>query len=174
MCCGRSLCHTANVFTRRPAYLWLGLLSAELLQPESIPRNHCSLQRMCSRISVRRKDTCLSPANILGICWCLVNAISRGAWVAQPVKGMTSAQVMVSRFVGLSPMSVRSVLTAQSLDPALDSVSPSLSDMNKCFQKCHVLICLDLGFCVWSQLEIQLLPFHQQIRRSTGWSLSRQ
>ena len=39
---------------------------------------------------------------------------------------LTSAQVMISQFVGLSPTS-GSVLTAQSLEPALDSVSPSLA-----------------------------------------------
>ena len=49
-----------------------------------------------------------------------------GAWVAQSVRHLTSAQVMVSWFVDLSPTS-DSVLTAQSLEPALDSVSlPSL------------------------------------------------
>ena len=50
----------------------------------------------------------------------------RGAWVAQWVKCLTSAQVMISWFVGSSPAS-GSVLPAQSLDPASDSVSPSLS-----------------------------------------------
>ena len=50
----------------------------------------------------------------------------RGAWVVQLVKHMTSAQVMISQFVGSSPMS-GSVLTAQSLEPASDSVYPSLS-----------------------------------------------
>ena len=50
----------------------------------------------------------------------------RGTWVAQSVKHVTSAQVMISRFVGSSPVS-GSVLTAGSLEPALDSVSPSLS-----------------------------------------------
>ena len=49
-----------------------------------------------------------------------------GAWVAQSVKPLTFAQVMISWFVGLSPES-GSVLTAQSLQPASDSVSPSLS-----------------------------------------------
>ena len=39
---------------------------------------------------------------------------NRGAWVAQSVKHLTSAQVMISQFVGLSPVS-GSVLTAQSL-----------------------------------------------------------
>ena len=49
-----------------------------------------------------------------------------GASVAQSVKRQTSGQVMISRFVGSSPTS-GSVLTAQSLEPASDSVSPSLS-----------------------------------------------
>ena len=50
----------------------------------------------------------------------------RGAWVAQSVERPTSAQVMISRSVGLSPAS-GSVLTARSLEPASDSMSPSLS-----------------------------------------------
>ena len=50
----------------------------------------------------------------------------RGAWVAQSVGRLTSAQVMISRFVSSSP-ALGSVLTAQSLEPASDSVSPSLS-----------------------------------------------
>ena len=49
----------------------------------------------------------------------------RGAWVAQSVKRLTSAQVMISRSVSSSPAS-GSVLTAQSLEPVSDSVSPSL------------------------------------------------
>ena len=46
--------------------------------------------------------------------------------MAQSVKHLTSAQVTISRFVGSSPPS-GSALTAQSLEPASDSVSPSLS-----------------------------------------------
>ena len=49
----------------------------------------------------------------------------QGIWVAQSLKRLTSAQVMISQFVSSSPAS-GSVLTAQSLEPALDSVSPSL------------------------------------------------
>ena len=49
-----------------------------------------------------------------------------GTWVAQSVERLTSAQVMISRPVSLSPAS-GSVLTAQSLEPVSDSVSPSLS-----------------------------------------------
>ena len=47
----------------------------------------------------------------------------RGTWVAQLVKHLTSAQDMISQFMGSSPAS-GSVLTAQSLEPAFDSVSP--------------------------------------------------
>ena len=53
-------------------------------------------------------------------------AMVRGTLVAQSVKCLTLAQVMISWFVGLSPAS-SSVLTAQSLEPASNSVSPSLS-----------------------------------------------
>ena len=49
-----------------------------------------------------------------------------GSWVAQLVKRPTSAQVMISRFVGWSPAS-GCVLTAWSLGSASDSLSPSLS-----------------------------------------------
>ena len=57
----------------------------------------------------------------------------RGAWVAQLVKCLASAQVMISRFVTSSPAS-GSVLTAQGLEPASDSVSLSL-----CPSPTHVL-----------------------------------
>ena len=46
--------------------------------------------------------------------------------MARLVECLISAQVMISQFVGLSPTS-GSVLTAQSLEPASDSVSPSVS-----------------------------------------------
>ena len=50
----------------------------------------------------------------------------RGAWVAWSVKRPTSAQVVISRSRSSSPAS-GSGLTAQSLEPVSDSVSPSLS-----------------------------------------------
>ena len=56
----------------------------------------------------------------------LKNAEQWGNWEAQAVKRPTSAPVTTSQLVGLSPTS-GSVLTAQSLETALDSVSPSLS-----------------------------------------------
>ena len=60
--------------------------------------------------------------------FCHFRVLLRGAWVAQSVKHLTLAQVMISQFVGSSPAS-GSVLTAQSLEPSLDSVSPSLSSL---------------------------------------------
>ena len=52
----------------------------------------------------------------------------RGTWVAQSVEHLTLVQVMISQFVGSSP-ALDSVLTAQSLEPASDSVSPLLSTL---------------------------------------------
>ena len=56
--------------------------------------------------------------------------------MAPSVKHPTSAQVMISWFVSSSPTS-GSVLTVQSLEPALDSVSLSLplSKINKTLKK---------------------------------------
>ena len=49
--------------------------------------------------------------------------------MALPVERPTLAQVMISQLMSSSPAS-DSVLTARSLEPALDSVSPSLSAPN--------------------------------------------
>ena len=54
-------------------------------------------------------------------------AAAWGAWVAQSVGHPTLAQVMISGSVSWSPVS-GSVRTAQSLEPASNSVSFSLSD----------------------------------------------
>ena len=56
----------------------------------------------------------------------IVTTVARGAWVAQLIEHPTPAQVMISQSVSLSPVS-GSVLTAQNLEPVLDSVSPPLS-----------------------------------------------
>ena len=61
-----------------------------------------------------------------------------GAWVAQSVERPTLAQVMISQSVRLS-LTLSSVLTAQSLEPASDSVSPSLSLPLPC--SCSVSLC---------------------------------
>lgn len=52
--------------------------------------------------------------------------VTRGAWVAQFIERLTLAQVMSSQFMSSSP-TWGVVLTAQSLRPALGSVSPSFS-----------------------------------------------
>ena len=52
---------------------------------------------------------------------------SWGAWVAQSLKRPTSAQVTISWFMGSSTPPSGFAQTAQSLEPAWDSVSPSLS-----------------------------------------------
>ena len=70
--------------------------------------------------------------------WCIKEA-PWGAWVAQSVKRLTSAQVMILWSVSSSP-ALGSVLTAQSLEPASDSVSPSLSLTLP--RSCSVSLCL--------------------------------
>ena len=50
---------------------------------------------------------------------------TRGAWVAQSVGRPTSAQAMTSRSVSSSP-TLGSGLTARSLEPVSDSLSPSV------------------------------------------------
>ena len=97
--------------------------------------NCCPLERRetveVSRGAREPFDTWLLKVWSLVLCtWAsprsLLEMQSRGgAQVAQSVKCPTSAQVMISWFVSLSPASV-SVLTARSLETALDSVSPSL------------------------------------------------
>ena len=62
----------------------------------------------------------------------------RGASVAQSVKRLTSAQVVISQFVGSSPAS-GSGLTAQGLELASDSVSQSLSAPPR------LILCLSLS-----------------------------
>ena len=57
--------------------------------------------------------------------YCGLGMEAEGRWVFQSVKCLTSAQVMISLSVSSSPTS-GSVQTVQSLEPALDSGSPSL------------------------------------------------
>ena len=64
--------------------------------------------------------------------------------MAQSVKRLALAQVMISRSVGSSP-ALGSVLTAQSLEPVSDSMSTSLFDPSP------FMLCLSL-----SQKEINV------------------
>ena len=75
-----------------------------------------------------------SPLSAPPLLACSLSKIDtfRGAWVARSVKRLTLAQVTISRSVSSSPAS-GSVLTAQSLEPALDSVSHSLSAPPPCY-----------------------------------------
>ena len=84
---------------------------------------------------------------------------SRGTWVAQSVKPLTSAQVMISRLVSSSPVS-GSVPTAQSLEPASDSVSPSFSVPFLLRTSAQVMISQFIGSSpAWgSVLTVQSLP----------------
>ena len=71
----------------------------------------------------------LSVPPLLVLCLSLsLSKINKhlGHLVAQSVEHLTSAQIMISRCLSSSPSS-RSGLTAQSLEPASDSVSPTLS-----------------------------------------------
>ena len=64
-------------------------------------------------------------------------ATMRGTWVAQLAERPTSAQVMISEFMSLSPVS-GSVLKAQNLEPAADSVSLSAPPL--------LMLCLSFSF----------------------------
>ena len=72
---------------------------------------------------------------------------SQGTWVAQSVKRQTSAQVMISPLVSLSPAS-GSVRTAQGLEPASDSVFPSLSVPPPLTLCVCVCVCVCVCMCV--------------------------
>ena len=61
-------------------------------------------------------------------------------WGIQLVKHLTSAQVMISRFMGSSPAS-GSVWTARSLEPVSDSVCPPLSLPLPCSLSLSLSLC---------------------------------
>ena len=84
----------------------LGILSLPLSAPPP-------LSFICSHSLSQNKEINIKKKRLL-----------RDTWVAQSVKRPTSVQVMISRSVSSSPTSV---LTAQSLEPASDSVSLPLS-----------------------------------------------
>ena len=89
------------------------------------PTQHCYIgKRIYSVKLLKFRGLCGTPALPNSYIHLKLNH-RRGAWVAQSVKCLTSAQVMISRFVGSSSTS-GPVLTAQNLEPASDSVSSSL------------------------------------------------
>ena len=74
--------------------------------------------------------------------------------MVQSVKCPTSAQVMISQFVGLGPAS-GSVLTVQSLEPASDSVCVSLS---LCSSPAHALSKINKRLKIKKNISIMSLP----------------
>ena len=76
--------------------------------------------------------------------------------MAPLVKRPTSAQVMISQLMGSIPAS-GSGLTAQSLEPASDSVSPSLS------APVRLVLCLSL-----SQKQINMKQFKETNQKITN------
>ena len=102
-------------------------LKGKLLSPPPLPPTPCSL---VSQVKIRAFTPAIrSEGPVCGqesdVRWLRVGG-EWGTWGAQLVKHPTLAQVMFSWFVS-SSLTSGSVLTAQSLEPALDSVSPSLS-----------------------------------------------
>ena len=81
-----------------------------------------ALPHACCAVLVKHGESSLG----FGVSSVLQKGMSRGSRAAQLVKRPTSAQVMISWSVGSSPAS-GSVLTARTLEPTSDSVSPSLS-----------------------------------------------
>ena len=116
-------------------FLLLALYLDRLLCPEH-RCIHCpghSWTHVCVKMSNSRSSTCFSSTaamiqHLLCATWLFINrkGCCWGNWVAQSVERPTSALVMISRSMSSSPAS-GSVLTAQSLEPASDSVSPNLS-----------------------------------------------
>ena len=52
-----------------------------------------------------KKEICVSKTDLDFICLEYIKGMkNRGVWVAQSVKPPTSAQVMISRFMGSSPV----------------------------------------------------------------------
>ena len=90
------------------------------------------LMTVCAWYCIRPGDALVHESRCgscsRGTCGVEVRTQSEGrlGWGAQSVGHPTSAQVMISLLMSSSPAS-GSVLTAWSLDPASDSVSPSLS-----------------------------------------------
>ena len=80
-----------------------------------------------------------------------------GAWGAQSVKHLTLAEVTISWFVNLSPVS-GSALTAWSLEPASFG---SGHDLTVCEFKPHVGLCVDSsqpGTCFRFRVSLSLCP----------------
>ena len=102
-------------------YVVVRLLSAHPVRPEAPGRQQGhGLFRGVSIAPVAHNQR--SCQTVVLRCNTQESTHVRGAWGAQSVEVPTWAQVMISLLVGSSPVA-GSVLAAQSLEPALDSVS---------------------------------------------------
>ena len=120
-------CHRFGKWTSSNKCQHIPTLQPSDFTPKNLPKRNVNL---CLR------RTCLGTFNNrfisknpkLGTTQCLSTRyeVSRGTWVAQLVERPASALVMISQSVSSSP-TMGPVLTVQSLEPALGSVSPSLS-----------------------------------------------
>ena len=110
-CCEHYIAECSRNYHKAIMFLWVGELRLE---------SQCFAPRLRLLPSV---------LTVIGVGEGLTVTVSSkpwSTWVAQSAKHLTSAQVMISWFVS-SSLTSGSVLTAQSLEPALDSVSPSFS-----------------------------------------------
>ena len=85
-----------------------------------------SLEPKCGAHPGLTRNQKNSPRHATWLRVTINNCCYWGTWVARSVECPTSTQIVISWSVSLSPAS-GSVLTAQSLEPASDSGSPSLS-----------------------------------------------
>ena len=91
----------------------------------SIQQKKDNLQKMVQRKHEKEGSWALT-SHLINKTYPIIKCFKWGTWVAQLVKQLTSPQVRISGSMSSSPTS-GSVLTAQSLEPATDSVSPSFS-----------------------------------------------
>ena len=108
-------------------WFYLFTLSQAFLVPHSCQHLILSFKTIWQNLWVCSSDSCGFNLNFSGLL--MKQHLKKKFWgclVAQSVKCPTSAQVMISRFMSSSPTS-GSVPTAQTLEPASVSVSPSLS-----------------------------------------------
>ena len=88
--------------------------------------------------------------------------------MAQSVKHLTLIQVMISWFVGSSPTS-GSVITAQSLEPASHSLSPSFSAPPQLALSLSVSLCLSLSKINKNIQKFFFQRYEQFLVRVTRW-----
>ena len=84
---------------------------SEMLHSDSFSSDNMLCMTFLSEGNSTSSEDGLGFKKLLVVLFLLHAELSRGAWVAQSVKRLTSGQVLVSPFVSSNPMSV-SMLTA--------------------------------------------------------------